>query len=72
MRLPKETERYVFKVMAVKLIMERPEDFGIRLVGARLYAPEKTVALTIDVDRPRMPLSAVADAAGISYRRIGS
>lgn len=70
LRLPKETERYVFKIMAVKLILESPEDFGIRLEGARLYAPEKTVALKIDVDRPRLPLSAVADAAGVSYRRM--
>jgi hypothetical protein len=70
LRLPKETERYVFKVMAVKMILERPEGFGIRLEGARLYAPEKTVALTIKVDRPRLPLSVVADAAGVSYRRM--
>ncbi len=70
LRLPKETERYVFKIMAVKMILESPEDFGIRLEGARLYAPGETVALTIDVDRPRLPLSAVADAAGISFRRM--
>lgn len=68
--LPKETERYVFRIMAAKLVMERPRDFGIDLENARLYLPEQALALKIDVSRSRLPLSAVADAAGVSYRQI--
>jgi membrane-bound lytic murein transglycosylase D len=68
--LPKETERYVFRIMAAKMVMERPRDFGINLEDARLYPPEQAVGLRIDVTRSRLPLSAVADAAGSSYRQI--
>jgi hypothetical protein len=68
--LPRETERYVFRIMAAKLVLERPLDFGINLEDARLYPPEQAVGLRIDVTRSKLPLSAVADAAGISYRQI--
>ncbi len=68
--LPRETERYVFKIMAAKLILENPGDFGIDLADARLYRPEPTAEMTVRVERSRLPLSAVAAAAGVSYRRV--
>jgi hypothetical protein len=70
--LPRETERYVFRIMAAKLIMERPEDFGINLEDARFYSPEQVADQTIEVVRSRLPLTVVADAAGVSYRRLKS
>lgn len=66
--LPRETERYVFRIIAAKLILERPEAYGINLDGARLYPPEKIVDLELKVDRRSFPVSAIAEAAGISYR----
>ena len=70
--LPRETERYVFRIMAAKLVLENPEAFGIRLDGARLYPPEEVTGVKIEVSRPSLPLSALAGAAGVSYRRFKS
>lgn len=66
--LPRETERYVFRLMAAKLIMERPGDYGIDLEEARLFPPEKAVNLRLEVSRSRFPLPVLAGAAGVSYR----
>ena len=68
LRLPRETERYVMRIMAVKLIMESPADYGIDLGNARLYDPEGAVEVRLEVRRARMPLFVLADAAGLSFR----
>lgn len=70
--LPRETERYVFRIMAAKLILENPGDYGIDLAAARLYAPPKAVAIDLRVTRSSLPLSAVAEASGVSFRAIKS
>lgn len=70
LKLPRETERYVFRIMAAKLLLERPEDFGINLKDARLYPPDQVAHMTIKVTRYRLPLAVVADTAGVSYRRL--
>ncbi len=67
LQLPRETERYVFRVLAAKLVYESPRAYGIDLEGARLYEPHATVEVTVDVTRRELPLSAVAAAAGVSY-----
>jgi LysM repeat protein len=68
--LPRETERYVFRIMAAKLILENPGDYGIDMTDARLYPPEQAVAVKVKVARANLPLSAVAEASGVSYRTI--
>jgi LysM repeat protein len=65
--LPAETERYVFRAIAVKLITEDPGRFGIDLTGASVYPPLATSAAEIEVKR-RLPVPVLADAAGMSYR----
>lgn len=37
--LPDETMRYVFRILAAKLIMEHPRHFGYRLEADQLYTP---------------------------------
>lgn len=69
LKLPTETERYVFRVLAAKLVAERPEAYGIRLEGARLYGPEATARVDLEVRRKEVPLRALSEAAGVSYRR---
>jgi hypothetical protein len=70
LRLPRETERYVFRVLAAKLVVENPDAYGIRLQGARLYGPEEVVEAPVAVERRELPVAAVAEAAGVSYRRL--
>ncbi len=69
LKLPAETERYVFRMLAAKLVAERPAAYGIRLEGARLYAPEATARVELAVARKEVPLRVLAEAAGVSYRR---
>jgi hypothetical protein len=68
LRLPRETERYVFRAFAAKLVMENPEAYGIRLEKARLYGPEDSVPVDLTISRSSVPLSALARAGGVSYR----
>lgn len=69
LRLPRETERYVFRVIAAKLVMEDPAAYGIQLDGARRYVAEELTEVMVEVQRQAMPVAAVAEAAGVSYRR---
>ncbi len=39
LNLPLETERYVFRIAAAKIIMENPERYGYRIDPSRLYRP---------------------------------
>lgn len=68
LRLPRETERYVFRAVAAKLVLESPEAYGIQMDGARLYFPEEVGDLELRVKRSRLPVRVVAGAAGVSYR----
>jgi len=70
LRLPRETERYVFRIIAAKLIMEQPESYGIDIAGAQLYPPETTIDYSFQINRLNMPISVIADAAGVSYRKL--
>ena len=68
LKLSNETERYIFRIMAVKLLAEEPERYGIELEGAICYEPLDIIPIELEVERRAMPVAAIADAAGISYR----
>jgi len=69
LRLPRETERYVFRAIAAKLIVENPSLYGIRLEGARFYGPEPLTEVTLNNARRNISVAVVAEVAGVSYRR---
>lgn len=48
LQLNEETSRYVFRILAVKAIMEHPQDYGFYLRKKDLYPPYKTYEITID------------------------
>ncbi len=68
--LPRETERYVFRMLAAKLVIENPERYGIRVPETYLYAPLDVAMHEFRVGRRELPLPAVAQAAGVSYREL--
>lgn len=68
LKLPRETERYVFRAIAAKLIMENPSAYGIDIKDARLYEPECTDVVTVTIHKCAIPVSVLAHGAGISYR----
>lgn len=65
--LPRETERYIFRIAAIKIIMENPEHYGYRLPKARVYTP-------LAVDRVPVNLAGdfhigdVAEKLGTSFK----
>ena len=48
LQLPTETSRYVFRIIALKLILEQPENYGFRLRDKDYYPPLLTREITID------------------------
>lgn len=69
LRLARETERYVFRAIAAKLVMENPSLFGIDLTGARLYRPDALSSVSINVPVVSVSVAGMARAVGVSYRR---
>lgn len=43
-----ETSRYVFRILALKLIFESPSEYGFDLESMQLYQPVKTKKITIE------------------------
>ena len=66
--LVEETQRYPFRIMAMKTIMENPASFGFLLTADQLYQPRE-----VDIVEVSGPVESWADWAvdhGISYREL--
>lgn len=67
LKLPLETERYIFRILAIKEVLSHPEKYGYVLPVGAGY-PEVAVD-RVDVAAPcDLPVQAVAELAGITYR----
>jgi membrane-bound lytic murein transglycosylase D len=67
--LPEETERYVFRVLAAKTILEDPVRYGYDIPGDQLYSPQDydEVRLTLAQE---VPIRRLAEASGTYYKVI--
>ena len=54
MRLPEETQRYVFRILALKLITENPEKYGFQIGDNGWYKPFETKTVTVTQSIPDM------------------
>lgn len=70
LKLPRETERYVFRALAAKLILENPTLYGINPTGARLYGMEDIQIFELNVPQSGLSAIKLAKAANVSYRRL--
>lgn len=61
-----ETSRYVFRILALKLLYEHPTEFGYFIRNKDLYPPIPTY--TVTVDSTQTSLVAFAVKNGINYR----
>ena len=67
--LPLETQRYIFRILAIKLILSDLPKYGFNLTAEDLYAP-------VEFDRVRLqlpsavPVRTIADAAGTYFKKI--
>ena len=67
--LPDETMRYVFRIMAAKIVLADPEKYGYHLPPERLYKPLAADKLKLDLKRP-LHLRSLAQAAGTTVRAL--
>ena len=63
-----ETSRYVFRMLAMKVIFASPEKAGFHLADEDLYQP--LAYKTIQVDTPVTDLAAFAEKFGLKYKEL--
>jgi membrane-bound lytic murein transglycosylase D len=68
--LPAETERFVYKIIAVKLILSNPQRYGIYIDAQEYYRPPEVDVVTVRVTGGRLHLRSVAEAAGTHFAMI--
>ncbi len=67
--LPLETERYVFRILAIKAVLSNPARYGYNLPTEYGYRPLAEDRVTVSFPAP-VAIRSVADAAGTTYSEI--
>jgi len=67
--LPLETQRYVFRILSVKLILNDPEKYGFKLKPTELYPPRKFDSIQVHC-ADEVPIRLVARAANTYFKVI--
>ena len=67
--LPEETERYIFRILAAKIIVEDPERYGFAIPGDQLYPPLTYDEVQITLAQ-EVPVRRLAEASGTYYKVI--
>ncbi|WP_319525517.1 transglycosylase SLT domain-containing protein [uncultured Desulfosarcina sp.] len=67
--LPLETQRFVFRILAIKCIVESPQHYGIFLDPDEFYPPLAFATVQFDA-LDEFPLRLVAEAAGTVFKTI--
>ncbi len=65
--LPDESDRFVFRIILFKIILENPRAYSIYLPESELYQPQKTRDVEIR-SKKALPISALAESARVSPR----
>ena len=68
MLLPEETQRYVFRILALKLITEDPEKYGFQISDNGWYRPYETKTVTVTESIP--DLVQFAYEQGTNYKML--
>ncbi len=67
--LPLETQQYVFKIIAVKMILEHPEKYGFFLKSSDLYPELSFSKINFNLNT-EIPIVLIAQAAKIPFKTI--
>lgn len=67
--LPEETERYVLRIAAAKVILSQPARYGYDLPPTELYPPLRYDEVEFTTDRD-LPLRRLAEVCGTTYKKI--
>lgn len=65
--LPRETERYVFRIAAIKYLMENPVKFGYIIKPERIYKPVEADKIDVEIN-DRFYISDLVKRAEITYK----
>jgi hypothetical protein len=69
LNLPLETERFVFRIAAIKLIMLHPERYGYDIPKDHIYSPVKSDSIAVKLDNP-VPITDAAQGIGTDFKII--
>ncbi|MFY9943582.1 MAG: transglycosylase SLT domain-containing protein [Desulfobacterales bacterium] len=67
--LPLETERYIFRIAAIKVIIENPERYGYRIDPTHVYAPRAVDTVTVSLLHP-VQIADLAQGLGTDFKVI--
>jgi LysM repeat protein len=67
LRLPQETERYIFRILAIKEVLSHPERYGYSLPKEAAYPPVPSDRVKVNLPGP-VAVQTAAEAAGMTYR----
>lgn len=67
--LPLETQRFVFRILAIKRIVEAPQNHGFGLSPGDFYAPETFSTVRVDAFTD-LPLRLIANAAKTDFKTV--
>jgi membrane-bound lytic murein transglycosylase D len=67
--LPLETQQYIFKILAIKLIFSDPEKYGFKLTGEDYYSPLPFDRVRVDCPQD-MPVRIIARAGQTNFKTI--
>jgi membrane-bound lytic murein transglycosylase D len=65
--LPEETDRYIYRIAAIKEILGNPQKYGLPLETSEYYRPYSVTEVTVDVDRETHTLI-LAQAMELPYK----
>jgi len=69
LNLPRETERFIFRIAAIKLIMENPEHYGYSLSPESIYKPRPFDSVQIKIEKP-VHMTEFAEAIQTNFKVI--
>jgi len=69
LNLPLETERFIFRIATIKLILENPEKYGYQLDPAHAYRPVLFDEVSVDIETP-VHITGLAQFLGTNYKTI--
>ncbi len=69
LKLPQETERYVFRILAIKEVLSHPEKYGYVLPKGAGYPPRQVEQVNLKMPCS-VPLQSMAEGMGITYRQL--
>ncbi len=67
LNLPLETERFVFRIAAIKLILQNPQRYGYEIPKEHLYRPIKCDVISVQLEHP-VHITDVARGIGTDFK----